>query len=79
MQGVGKVETNGPGASKYSEGQRVVGLPWPVMEGRGTWQQYVVVKEESLVSGWKEGGGGMGGQGGGREGRIGGGEGEGEG
>lgn len=44
------VESNGPGASKFKPGQRVVGFPWPLVDGlRGTYQQYVVVKEASLV------------------------------
>ncbi len=42
---MGIVEENGPGASKFQLGARVVGGPW----GVGTWAQYVVVKETSLV------------------------------
>lgn len=40
---------NGPGASKFAVGQRVVGAPWPVEAGNGTWQQYMVVPESCLV------------------------------
>ncbi len=40
---------NGAGASKYAVGQRVVGTPWPVEQGNGTWQQFLVVPEDSLV------------------------------
>ena len=29
MQGVGRVVRNGPRASKFSEGMRVVAAPWP--------------------------------------------------
>ena len=46
--GVGKVELNGPGASKFPVGQRVVATPWPIMAGNGTWQQYVVIRESVL-------------------------------
>lgn len=35
---------------KLKEGQRVVGVPWPSAEGEGTWQQYVAVPLENLVS-----------------------------
>lgn len=57
--GVGVVEENGPGASKYQAGQRVVGAPWPVEKGNGTWQQFMAVREDRLVGGWvvKVGGG----------------------
>lgn len=41
---------NGSGASKFREGQRVVGTPWPVKEGKGTWQEYLSVPEAKLVS-----------------------------
>ena len=40
---------NSGGCSKFSKGQRVVAVQWPQFEGRGTWQQYVAVKEECLV------------------------------
>ena len=46
---MGNVDKNGEGASKYKPGQRVVGVPWPVEKGEGTWQQYLVVKETVLV------------------------------
>lgn len=48
LEGVGVVEENGPGAGKYKPGQRVVGAPWPVQSGNGTWQQYMAVSEERL-------------------------------
>lgn len=47
---MGVVEENGPGASKYQAGQRVVGAPWPVEKGNGTWQQFMAVREDRLVS-----------------------------
>ena len=43
--GVGVVEKNGPGAGRFSKGQRVVAVPWPAEVGDGTWQQYVAVDE----------------------------------
>lgn len=48
--GVGKVELNGPGASKFPVGQRVVATPWPIMSGNGTWQQYIVIPESVLYA-----------------------------
>ena len=50
LDGYGVVEKNGPGASKFPAGARVVAAPWPVKEGRGTWQQYVAVPEAALVA-----------------------------
>lgn len=50
LEGVGTVEVNGSGASKFAVGQRVVAFPWPVAGGNGTWQQYVCVSEAALVS-----------------------------
>ncbi len=47
--GVAKVVKNGPGASKFQAGQRVIAVPWPQFQGEGTWQQYVSVAEENLV------------------------------
>ena len=47
--GVAKVVKNGPGCSKYSQGQRVVAVQWPQFAGQGSWQQYVCVPEENLV------------------------------
>lgn len=47
--GVGKVVKNGPGASKYKEGQRVSAAPWPQFQGKGSWAQYVCVPEKDLV------------------------------
>lgn len=39
------MEKNGPGASKFQPGQRVVAAGWAA----GTWQDYVVQPEKSLV------------------------------
>jgi NADPH:quinone reductase-like Zn-dependent oxidoreductase len=39
------VEKSGPGASKFQPGQRVVAAGWAA----GTWQDYVVQPEKSLV------------------------------
>ncbi|KAK9808716.1 hypothetical protein WJX72_002434 [[Myrmecia] bisecta] len=50
LEGVGLVDRNGPGASKFEVGQRVVAVPWRAVEGLGTWQQYVVVPESSLLA-----------------------------
>lgn len=49
-EGVGKVVKNGPGASKFKEGQRVAAAPWPQFQGRGSWAQYVAIPEKDLVS-----------------------------
>lgn len=49
--GMGVVADLGPGADKFEKGQRVFGLFWPTrLSGEGTWQQYVVIAEKSLVS-----------------------------
>lgn len=46
-EAVGTVEELGHGTSgRLSEGQRVVSADW----GNASWQQYVAVKEEFLVS-----------------------------
>lgn len=51
LEGTGVVVALGPAASKFSEGQRVVGAPFPTVEGGiGTWQQYLVVPESCLVA-----------------------------
>ena len=48
--GVGTVAENGPGASKFAVGQRVVGTPFDtVVDGSGTWQQYMAVSEACLA------------------------------
>jgi hypothetical protein len=49
---VGTVAELGPGTSgKFSEGQRVVGAPFPTVQGGGgTWQQYILAKEGDLVA-----------------------------
>ncbi|KAL4447410.1 hypothetical protein ABPG75_004629 [Micractinium tetrahymenae] len=50
LEGMGTVVCSGPGASKFSPGQRVVGAPFDsVHSGCGTWQQYIVAKESCLV------------------------------
>lgn len=51
LEGVGVVEENGSGASKYTVGQRVVGTPYSSIKGgSGTWQQYIVAKESDLLA-----------------------------
>ncbi|KAL4427444.1 hypothetical protein ABPG77_000733 [Micractinium sp. CCAP 211/92] len=51
LEGTGTVVHNGPGASKFAPGQRVSGAPFDTVEhGSGTWQQYIVAKESSLVA-----------------------------
>jgi NADPH:quinone reductase-like Zn-dependent oxidoreductase len=45
-EGVGVVEKSGPGASKFQPGQRVVAAGWAA----GTWQDYVVQPEKSLLA-----------------------------
>jgi len=48
LEGVGVVEEVGEGVS-LAKGQRVVGIPFPTVEsGNGTWQKYIVAKEEDL-------------------------------
>lgn len=53
---MGKIEDLGPGPvpeglpQRLKVGQRVVGVPWPAAEGEGTYQQYVAVPLEHLVS-----------------------------
>ncbi|KAI8106698.1 hypothetical protein M9434_001352 [Picochlorum sp. BPE23] len=48
LEGVGVVEDVGEGVS-LSKGQRVVGIPFPSVEkGNGTWQKYIVAKEDDL-------------------------------
>ena len=48
--GVGRVEVNGEGASKFSRGQRVISFNWGALKGDGTWQQYRVVPEKTLIA-----------------------------
>ncbi|KAL4427108.1 hypothetical protein ABPG77_001112, partial [Micractinium sp. CCAP 211/92] len=50
LDGMGVVEQNGPGASRFKPGQRVVATPFDTLTGQGTWQQYVVVPEEKLMA-----------------------------
>lgn len=51
LEGVGVVEENGPGASKFAVGQRVVGTPFDTIHGgSGTWQQYMLVGEGCLAA-----------------------------
>eukprot|EP00208_Stichococcus_sp_RCC1054_P007997 CAMPEP_0206149306 /NCGR_PEP_ID=MMETSP1473-20131121/37710_1 /ASSEMBLY_ACC=CAM_ASM_001109 /TAXON_ID=1461547 /ORGANISM="Stichococcus sp, Strain RCC1054" /LENGTH=352 /DNA_ID=CAMNT_0053546761 /DNA_START=164 /DNA_END=1222 /DNA_ORIENTATION=- len=56
-EGVGQVELNGPGATKFEPGQRVIAAKWPGHGGAppkgrpfGTWQQYLTVPEEDLIA-----------------------------
>ena len=57
VAGVGVVEQNGPGAHKFSPGQRVVAVPWPARsnpaldrsKAAGTFQQYLAAPEDTLV------------------------------
>lgn len=48
-EGVGKVVKNGPGASKFKEGQRVAAAPWPQFQGRGSWAEYVSIPEKDVI------------------------------
>ncbi|PSC73519.1 trans-2-enoyl-mitochondrial [Micractinium conductrix] len=51
LEGVCTVVSNGPGASKFAAGQRVVGAPFSTIQGgSGTWQQYMAVAEATLVA-----------------------------
>jgi NADPH:quinone reductase-like Zn-dependent oxidoreductase len=51
LEGTSTVESVGEGVTKFSIGQRVVGAPFPsVQAGNGTWQQYLVASEDSLVA-----------------------------
>mmetsp|Transcript_4076 Transcript_4076/g.11823 ORF Transcript_4076/g.11823 Transcript_4076/m.11823 type:complete len:415 (+) Transcript_4076:742-1986(+) len=45
-EGVGRVETDG---IAFTKGQRVVGAPWPLYFGQGSWAQYCSVAEDVLV------------------------------
>ena len=49
LEGVAKVEKNGPGCSKYKEGQRVCPATFNSKAGCGSWQQYACIKEAALV------------------------------
>lgn len=45
------VEENGPGASQFAPGTRVVGVQFDTITGgSGTWQQYMVVSEGCLLA-----------------------------
>ena len=44
------MESNGEGASQFNKGQRVVSGNWGAYDGNGTWQQYLVVPESSLIA-----------------------------
>jgi NADPH:quinone reductase-like Zn-dependent oxidoreductase len=51
LEGMGVVEAVGENVSNFTVGQRVVGAPFPsVQSGNGTWQQYLVAPEDSLVA-----------------------------
>lgn len=49
---MGIVAENGPGASKFAVGQRVVGAPWPFYGPgvQGTWAQFAVISEADLLA-----------------------------
>ena len=59
------MEENGPGAHKFPRGQRVVSVLWPSRsdptldhgKAMGTYQQYLAVQEDLLVSSqcWRQG------------------------
>ncbi|GFR51560.1 hypothetical protein Agub_g13980 [Astrephomene gubernaculifera] len=51
LEGTGQVAKLGPGCSgRLAEGQRVVAVNWrQAAEGNGTWQQFLVAREEDLV------------------------------
>ena len=44
------MEASGEGASLFSAGQRVVSFDWGALHGEGTWQQYRVVPEATLIA-----------------------------
>ena len=50
VSGVGRVVKNGPGASKFKEGQRVVAVQWPQFAEGGSWTTHAVLPEDILVS-----------------------------
>ncbi|PSC74291.1 NAD(P)-binding [Micractinium conductrix] len=50
LEGMGVVESNGPGASQYKPGQRVTAAPFGAAGGNGTWQEYVCVDEGALLA-----------------------------
>ena len=51
LEGTGVVAEVGQGVTKFTVGQRVVGLPFPSVEqGVGTWQQYLVAGEDNLAA-----------------------------
>jgi NADPH:quinone reductase-like Zn-dependent oxidoreductase len=51
LEGVGTVAALGAGATKFTVGQRVTGAPFSsVVQGSGTWQQYMKVTEACLVA-----------------------------
>jgi len=48
---MGIVQKSGPGTvGKFSEGQRVVAVPWGTKAGNGTWAQYTCVPETYLLA-----------------------------
>jgi len=51
LEGMGIVEAVGEKVTKFTVGQRVVGAPFPSVQfGNGTWQQFLVAPEDSLVA-----------------------------
>mmetsp|Transcript_35445 Transcript_35445/g.78638 ORF Transcript_35445/g.78638 Transcript_35445/m.78638 type:complete len:331 (-) Transcript_35445:737-1729(-) len=47
-EGVARVIKNGPGSSKFQEGQRVVAAQWPQFTNGGTWTTHTVVPQNIL-------------------------------
>jgi NADPH:quinone reductase-like Zn-dependent oxidoreductase len=48
---MGVIHSMGTGTGKFTVGQRVTGAPFSSIHGgSGTWQQYLVVKEDCLVA-----------------------------
>ncbi|KAK9864297.1 hypothetical protein WJX84_011779 [Apatococcus fuscideae] len=52
LEGLAVVEAHGEGAGKIAKGTRVVTIwpTWPASSGNGTWQQYICVPEDILVT-----------------------------
>ena len=48
--GMGIVTKLGEGVTALQPGQRVIGMPWGTKAGDGSWQQYAVLREGSLVA-----------------------------
>jgi NADPH:quinone reductase-like Zn-dependent oxidoreductase len=48
---MGVVTAVGEGVTGLSPGQRVTAMGWQANQGQGSWQQYVNIKAELVVSG----------------------------